>query len=292
MGAQADRLRTPESPLSRVLLVAAATVAVACLAIALFGDALWGLAGLMAVPLAVATFASVKATALAAATTLAAVLLVGLSGDEFGGAHIAALVAGALGGAMAVAIAVDFARRARSASYSAYLGEATTLLTCSLDFDETAKAAASVPVPQLADWSLVELFDGSGTIERRAASHADERAEEVARALVESDPDAAHGPLARVWSDLPEPLRASGACAAIRVPLRTPERRLGVMTLIAVAPRRYGEDDLTRAEELAARASMAIENAQLYRAASRREQRRFGRRAEPPIGRPEPRTSE
>jgi GAF domain-containing protein len=277
---------------SRPLIGASVAVAVVCLALAFLGDYLWALAGLMVVPLAAATLASVKATALVALATLAAVLLAGLSGNAFGGAHVAALVASALGGAMAVAIAVDFARRSRAASYSAFLGDATSLLTCSLDFDETAKTAASVPVPELADWSLVELFDGSGAIERRAASHADERAEDVARALVEADQDGSRGPLPRVWQELPEPLRSSGAHAAIRVPLRTPERRLGVMTLIASAPdRRYGDDELARAEELAARASMAIENAQLYRAA-RRSERRFSRRAEPPAGRPERRTSE
>jgi GAF domain-containing protein len=286
-------VRRPDLPLSRRVAAIAAIVALACLFVALVADRTWALAGLTVVPLAAATFATVRMTAAVAAATLAVVLLAGLVRDSFGdGAHIAALVAAALGGAMAVVVAADYARRIRDASYSRFLGEATTLLTCSLDFDETAKAAASVPVPELADWSLVELFDTAGQVERRAASHADEGAEQVARALVGSDGDAARGPAAQLWPELPDDLRAAGAHAAIRVPLRTLERRLGVMTLIAATPgRRYGAADLTRAEELAARASMAIENAQLYRSARRRE-RRFGRRAEPPAsGRPEPRTS-
>jgi GAF domain-containing protein len=286
-------VRRPDSPLSRRVTAAAAVVALVCLLIALAAGLSWALAGLTIVPLAAATFASVRTTAAVAAGTLALVLLAGLARDDFGGgAHIAALIATGLGGAMAVVVAADYARRVRDAAYWRFLGNATTLLTCSLDFDETAKAAASVPVPELADWSLVELFDAGGQVERRTASHADEGAEQVAHALVTSDSEAGRGPAAQLWPELPDELRAGGARAAIRVPLRTPERRLGVMTLIAATPgRRYGETDVTRAEELAARAAMAIENAQLYRAARRRE-RRFGRRAEPPAsGRPEPRTS-
>jgi GAF domain-containing protein len=284
-------LRSPESPLSRHIVTIAAAIAALCLLVGLVADVLWPVAGVMVVPLAAATLASVRLAALAAAGTLGVVLLAGLAGDAFGEAHIAALVATALGGAMAVALAAEYARRERYAAYSSFLGDATSLLTCSLDFDETAKAAASVPVPELADWSLVELFDPAGRIERRAASHPDEAAEELARALEAGDAEA-RGPASQLWPELPQELRAAGAHAAIRVPLRTPERRLGVMTLIATAPeRRYGGDDLARAEELAARASVAIENAQLYRAARHRE-RRFGRRAESPSGRPQPRSSE
>jgi GAF domain-containing protein len=260
--------------------------------VAVAGDALWAAAGVMVVPLAVATYASVRLALLTAAGALAAVLLAGLAGDAFGDVHVAALLATALGGAMAVALAAEYDRRARAAEYSSFLGDATSLLACSLDFDETAKAAAAVAVPQLADWSLVELFDADGRIERRTASHPDEDAEAVARALAERDPEAARGPAPQLWAELPEDLRGAAAHAAIRVPLRTPERRLGVMTLLVAGPgRRYGEDDLSRAEELAARTSIAIENAQLYRAARRRE-RRFGRRAEPPAGLPQPRDRE
>jgi GAF domain-containing protein len=162
-------------------------------------------------------------------------------------------------------------------------------------------------VPALADWSLVELFAPDGTVERRAASHADQGAETLAAAIAAAEPRDSSRTRAELWADLPDDLlqawaagdderlaqlRSAGARSAIRVPLRSVERRLGVMTLLAAGTdRRFDEADLRRAEDLAARCAVAIENAQLYRAA-RRGERRFARRAEPPAGgRVDPRTS-
>jgi GAF domain-containing protein len=269
-------------------------VAIACLAIALASGALGALAGLIVLPLAVAGFAPPRSTAIAAVATAAVALAAGLAHDALGGAHVAALVAVGFAGVMAVWLAAERRRRDRESEFARFLGDAGALLGCSLDFDETAKAAAAVPVPELADWALVELFDPSGAIERRAASHPDEGAEALAAALVAGEPEQGRGPRSELWPELPAELLSGvegvGARAAIRVPLRTPERRLGAMTLIASDSRRpYGERDLLHAEELAARAAVAIENAMLYRAA-RRGERRFARRAEPPAsGRPQPR---
>jgi hypothetical protein len=271
--------------------------------VALVSGALAALGALTVVPLAAAWVASPRATAFVAVFALLATLLAGVSGDAFGPAHSAALVAVAATGAMAVALAAERIRRERTASFASYLGEAGALLSCSLEFDETAKSAAAVPVPELADWALVELLDAGGRVERRAASHPDDAAEEIAALLGEAG--AGGGPLAELWTELPddlltaaaagddeklERLRGVGAGAAMRIPLRTPERRVGVMTLLSAGSgRSYGETELRRAEELAARAAMAIENASLYRAA-RRGERRFARRAEPPAsGKPDPR---
>lgn len=295
----------PDTPLSRRVAAVAAAVAVACLAIALASGALEALAGLIVVPLALASFASARATAVAALATALVALVAGLAHDALGGSHVAALIAVAFAGTVAVALAADQRRRERESEFARFLGEAGALLACSLDFDETAKAAAAVPVPELADWALVELFDSTGAIERRAASHADEGAEAIAAMLVAGEPEQGRGPLSELWPELPaalmggagegeaERMAAVGARAAIRVPLRTPERRLGAMTLLAIAPgRHYGEDDLRRSEELAARAAIAIENALLYRAA-RRGERRFSRRAESPSsGRPQGRATD
>jgi GAF domain-containing protein len=89
-------------------------------------------------------------------------------------------------------------------------------------------------------------------------------------------------------------MRMVGARSVMRVPLLTPEGPLGSMLLFETGSRRrFDEEDLRRAEELAARCSLAIENARAYRAARRGGERRFGRRPDSPAGSPtEPRPAE
>nr|WP_166175806.1 PAS domain S-box protein [Rubrobacter tropicus] len=53
------------------------------------------------------------------------------------------------------------------------------------------------------------------------------------------------------------------------VPLLARGRILGVITLVAESGRRYGPDDLELAEDLAARAALAVDNARLYEGAQR-----------------------
>ena len=286
----------------------AGAVAVIGLAIALVTGALGALATLVVMPLAAANIASARATALVAALAVALVALSGLPHDVLGAPHAAALIAVALAGSMAVYLAAERTRRERSAAFQSFLGDASALLSCSLDFDETAKSAASVPVPELADWCLVELTAPDGSIERRTASHPDEANEDLAAALAGTGQADPARPRLELWHEITDDLlaawagsdaerlarlRGTGAHSAMRVPLRSLERRLGVMTLISSSSaREFDEDDLRRAEVLAARCAMAIENAQLYRAA-RRGERRFARRTESPApGRSEPRTTD
>jgi len=70
-------------------------------------------------------------------------------------------------------------------------------------------------------------------------------------------------------------LRELGLCSVMLVPLLGRERVLGTFGLFyAESGRRYTEEDLASAEELARRAAMAIENSMLYGAAQTAIQRR------------------
>jgi hypothetical protein len=293
-----------ETALPQPVYLFAATAALAGLVAALATGELGLLAALVALPLVTAAVGSPRATTVSGAATLAVAVLAGLPHETFADAHTASLIAVAIAAVLAVALSNEREARERSADFSSFLADAGTLLSCSLDFDVTAKAVASVPVPELADWCLVELVSPDGAIERRAASHPDEGAEQVAAAVAAAGADSG-GSRAELWRELPDDLleawapeqeeridsmRAVRASAAIRLPLRTAERLLGTMTLLARSPRRFREPDLRQAEELAARCSLAIENAQLYRAARRPSERRFGRRAtdQPAVQRPEP----
>jgi signal transduction histidine kinase len=59
-----------------------------------------------------------------------------------------------------------------------------------------------------------------------------------------------------------------GPCSLVAVPLRVADRTIGAMSLMmAESGRHYGDEDLAMAEELARRASLAVENARLFHAA-------------------------
>ena len=290
-----SQLTFPPGPLA----AAVAFTAVVAFVVALITGAVGLLAALVLVPLAEATFASPRATAGVGMLTLGVVFAGGaLTGHWLAAPHVAAVLAVGLAGVLSVMLAVERRERERTERFAGFLGDAGTLLACSLDFDETAKAVSALPVPELADWCLVELTSPEGEIERRTASHPDEGAEYVAGALAQVTRGEPGRPRPELFRELPdalyttfaggdverlEAMRMVGTRSAMRVPLRTPEGPLGSMLLIETGSRRrFDEQDLRRAEELAARCSLAIENARAYRAARRGGERRFGRRADLP----------
>src|SRR5918911_1133269 len=75
-------------------------------------------------------------------------------------------------------------------------------------------------------------------------------------------------------------IRSLGMTSAMVVPLRARDRVLGALTLIATEGRpNYGPDDLAFAEQIAARAAIAVDNARLYREAREQERRSAEARA-------------
>jgi two-component system, OmpR family, phosphate regulon sensor histidine kinase PhoR len=178
-----------------------------------------------------------------------------------------------------------------------FLGEATALLTSSLELKRTLESLTQLAVPLLADWcSISMLVEETGEIEQVVVAHQDpERkrwAEEMqARSrtiMIDDDFDLT----ARVirtaepvfLREIPQELldeaaeRDPNAAAAleeitlrsaITVPLRSGERTLGVLTLVTES-RELQDSEFELAQELAARAAIAVENARLYREAERR----------------------
>ena len=178
-----------------------------------------------------------------------------------------------------------------------FLGEATALLTSSLELERTLERLAELAVPQLADWcSISMLVEETGEIEQVVVAHQDpERkrwAEEVRTRSRPTRIDDEFDLTAQVvrtgepvfLREVPQELldeavrrdpNAAAALAeislrsAITVPLRTGERTLGVLTLVAEV-RELEDSDFELAQELAARAAIAVDNARLYREAERR----------------------
>ncbi len=170
-----------------------------------------------------------------------------------------------------------------------FLAAASASLTSSLDPAVIYRDLAGLVVPRLCDICLVDAFDDDGLLvetavlsappdhadllhemrRRRVAAGGDgiwsvRRAVRGARSelvheitdeqLVEAAGDDAHLDM----------LRSLAPRSVMVVPLVARGRVLGGMTLIATdGSRRYDEDDLTLAEDLAARAAMAVDNALL-----------------------------
>ncbi len=167
------------------------------------------------------------------------------------------------------------------------------------------REVAKLTVPRLADICVIDLLGDDGKINDVAVVAADEeiaRGIEALRARSPLDPDGEH-PVARVIrSGQPELLAempdtslrtfAEGSAhaefmiahryrSAVVAPLRAHGRTLGAISILRVAPskplgqseRRYGQQDLELASELARRAALAIDNARLFSDLRRLEQR-------------------
>ncbi|MGZ3699092.1 MAG: GAF domain-containing protein, partial [Bdellovibrionota bacterium] len=195
-----------------------------------------------------------------------------------------------------VGMSRDITDRRRNEEAAHFLAEASQALSTSLDLDTTLESLAWIAVPGLADLCMVYLAQEDGTFERTAVAHEDP---EVVRMVWQlkmgecSDPRRKF-PMqyfknsgAVVFSDekLETVLRNSdpkseeimqqlAPRSTMAVPLKSRDRILGMITFsILEGSRRYQQDDLILAEELARRTAVAIENARLYRQAQEERRR-------------------
>ncbi len=171
----------------------------------------------------------------------------------------------------------------------AFLGEVSTLLASSLDYEQTLASLARLAVPMLADLCVIDVRAADGTIQRVAAVHADPGKQALAAVLQERfapDPDGPH-PVAEALRtgrplfapEVTEPVldaiavdpehrrlaRALAYTSYVVVPLVARGRTLGAISLVSgESGRRYTAADLALAEELARRAALAVDNARLY----------------------------
>ena len=169
--------------------------------------------------------------------------------------------------------------------------EAMMLLSNSLDYKTTLSIIAHLVVPRLADWCIIDMVEADRSIVRFAVAQADPSKSTLAR-------DLQHQPLQRdvpygapqvirtgrseLYTEISESQKEAGASdeahfslirrikatSGMVVPIPGRGQVLGAITFLsAESGRRYNRVDLALAEDLARRAGLAIENAQLYRAA-------------------------
>ena len=170
----------------------------------------------------------------------------------------------------------------------AFLADATEELASSLDYESTLTNVARLAVPQIADWCAIAL-GVDGELRTLAVAHIDPEKVALAQEFQDRyppDPESPRGSY-QVFrtgqseltpeitdemleaADLdPEQLdmvRALNLRSAMAVPLVANNRVLGVITWVAGDQgRRFDEQDLAFAEDLARRAAVAIDNAQLH----------------------------
>jgi len=172
---------------------------------------------------------------------------------------------------------------------AAFLAEAGTALSASLDYERTLKVVAGLAVPLIADWCAVDIVDNDGRPQRLAVAHVDPEKIELAHRLEQqypADPKAPGGMhevlrtgrpsyVPRIAPDALDRaarddehrriLRSLRLTSFMCVPLLAQGKTLGTITFVsAESGREYTENDLRLAQELAARASLAVENARAY----------------------------
>ena len=185
---------------------------------------------------------------------------------------------------------VDITDRKREEAAQRFLSQASSLLTTSLDATAILWSLAELSVSFLSDYCFFDLIDRAGQLQRVAWKHADAEVADWFDSVQHCVPrfDSTHpiaaclatGVPALVSEVTPDWLQSTFAglpdhlqlaqdlqlASLITVPLKVHDRRLGTLTFCrTTASPVYTQADLRLAEELAQRASLAVDNAELYR---------------------------
>ncbi|HVE64336.1 MAG TPA: SpoIIE family protein phosphatase [Mycobacteriales bacterium] len=167
-------------------------------------------------------------------------------------------------------------RHARTSAESAgarlaVLAEASKILNSSLEVESVLRDLTRVVVPAIADYCVLDLDAGDGSIDRIAAAATPERREWSTRIAADGAQSARSDPLAFVRTAIPEAnfhatVELDPPTSAIAVPVIGREGTLGTLWLAAGARsrRRLTDADAPFAEELGRRVAVAVGNAQSF----------------------------
>lgn len=190
-----------------------------------------------------------------------------------------------------VGVDLDITCRKRAEEQQHFLAEATSLLSASLDYEQTLARIGAVVVPRLADYYLLHSVEEDGNYRQIAAGHRDPEKNvllEELRTVHRADPGNHTSPVRGVMqtrqsllvastTPLPGALlarepelariyRALGPISYMIVPLIARGEVRGAITLaFSDSGRHYTPDDLRLVEDLARRIGLSLDNARLYR---------------------------
>lgn len=189
----------------------------------------------------------------------------------------------------AVNVLEDITEVKRAERAERFMARASSVLSSSMDYEETLAQVARLAVPRIAEWCAVDLLGEHGQIERVAVHHSDpamlalaERLDSLYRPALDDPlgvPEVIRSGAPQIHSDFGvedlaryardeehlQLLNAIRASTVIIVPIAGPTATLGAITLVSSREtRRLTHADLALAVRLGRRAGTAVENARLY----------------------------
>lgn len=189
-------------------------------------------------------------------------------------------------------VCTDIGAQQREAARQRFLAEAGSILASSLDYEQTIAAVVQLAVPGLADWCTVDVVEEDGEVTQVASVHVDPDMQRLVREQLRCRAEGRSltaiilETLQTWWEPEMTDEKLVALCgtehqlsifrkldlrSGINVPMVARGRAVGVLRMATArsSGRRYTEDDVRLAEELARRAAMAVDNAILYREARR-----------------------
>lgn len=168
-----------------------------------------------------------------------------------------------------------------------FLAKASNILSSSLNYKETITEVVKLAVTTIADWCVVDLVRGKNDLDLLSIMHKDPKkiklAQKIRKEFPPNESSASRRVLRTGTSEIypiitQELIDASidnkrykqliqkiGFNSVMIVPFFSKKKPLGVLTFVtSETERQYTPTDLTMAEDLANRISVAIENAKLY----------------------------
>jgi PAS domain S-box-containing protein len=174
----------------------------------------------------------------------------------------------------------------RAQSRLALMAEATSALIATLDMTELLDRLAGLCVPRLADWVFLTLIDAHGQVAGTAGLHRDGREADLARIaqharhlpprspsrrsitnarpvlLEDITPEVLHDVIGD--PDVVAAFQRLGGTSTLTVPMVARRRTLGALALVKADDATFSQDEIELAEDLAARAALAMDNVRLY----------------------------
>ena len=182
----------------------------------------------------------------------------------------------------------DVTERRRAENEQRFLADASEILASSLDHERTLRQVAAVAVQGVADWCTVHLVEGKET-RRLEVAHRDEALRDRVREMLVRHPpdptklsvvvDAIREGRAILIEEVSDTmlagsapdeealalLRELGLASIVSVPLRARGTTFGAITFVSSSRARpFSQREIPLFEEIARRASIAIDNARMY----------------------------
>jgi PAS domain S-box-containing protein len=199
-----------------------------------------------------------------------------------------------VGGTWVLTVVVrDVTEQKRVENEQRFLAELGATLATTLDYEETASRLAEVAAKGLSDFCIVDLVDDDGEMRRLRAVSRDSSRTLIRNALEQVPPGAKRPPAIQSalesrqpvviqhpsFHDVAAPAQSADQIEALCavnlhslmiLPLIAHGRLLGAISFLFAAPGPPdGGENLRMAQEIAQRATLALDNARLYRAAQR-----------------------